>query len=396
MATDRCILHVDMDAFYASIEQRDCPELRGKPVVVGSPPDQRGVVAAASYEAREFGIFSAMPSVQAGRRCEHAVFVPVRMERYQAVSKDVMDILADYTPLLEKLSVDEAFLDVTGSRHLFGSGAEMAESIRERISHELELTASVGVAPNKYLAKLASDMNKPDGVTVVPTDRDEILAFLAPLPVARIWGVGKVSQEKLSKVGIHTIGELQAVPKQQLEAWVGANFAGKLWALSRGVDGRKVETERVEKSISNETTFATDCSDMTTLHSTMVRLAEKVGGRLRAAKKFAGTVQIKVRTDQFDTITRQQAMRPASCKDTEIISSALRLLEGVKIRRPIRLIGVGVSQLVSDPIELESEQLDLFAPPPKAEVEPLDAAMDEVRKNFGSGSIRRAGGLDEG
>ena len=385
----RTILHVDMDAFYASIEQRDHPELRGQPVIVGGG-GPRGVVSAASYEARTFGVRSAMPGARARRLCPQGVFLPVRMQRYGEVSRVLMAILGRFTPLIEPLSVDEAFLDLTGALKLF---PDPARAIKEAVWEELRLTASVGVAPNKFLAKLASDMDKPDGVTVAPTEPEAIRAWLAPLPVERMWGVGAKTAESLRRHGLLTFGDLQSRSLEPLARSVGVRQAERLSRLARGEDDRPVQTEREEKSISNERTFGEDLTDPQAMRRALNALVEKVGGRLRAKGRYAGTASIKVRFGDFRTFTRQQPLSPATHRDADLIAAAMALFERVPLRRGVRLLGFGVTQLCEDPADLAGAQLDLFQPPPTPADDALDQAVDEVRKRFGSASVRRGASI---
>jgi len=384
MSWRRTILHVDMDAFYASIEQRDRPELRGQPVIVGGGGN-RGVVSAASYEARKFGVFSAMPGVRARRLCPDGHFLPVDMQKYRTVSRQLMSILERFTPFIEPLSVDEAFLDVTGSLHLFPA---IGEQIRAAIYEELTLTASVGVAPNKFLAKLASDMNKPDGITRLPESEAEILAFLAALPIKRMWGVGEKSEQKLRAFGIHTFGDVHDKTEETLRSLVGEKQAGKLWRLARGIDERPVVTERVEKSISSERTFSEDLTDPDTMRRMVVQLAEKTGRRLRAKGRLAGTVTLKLRFGDFKTLTRQRALTRPSQRDADLIETALSLFEEVTLKQGVRLLGVGTSNF-REP-ESSAIQLDLFeadkADPADTR---LDEAVDEIRRKFGPDSLKR-------
>jgi len=376
-----------MDAFFTSVEQRDRPELRGKPVVVGSPPDERGVVAAASYEARKFGIHSAMPSREAFRRCPQAVFLPPDGERYGEASRQIREIFERFTPLVEPLSVDEAFLDVTGSLRLFGDGPQIAQQVKDTIRAETQLTASAGVAPNKFLAKLASDMDKPDGLTVVPTDPDEIVSFLAPLPVGRIWGVGKVTQKHLEKAGLHTIGQIQAMDPQRLSRILGEHGAAHLYHLAFGKDDRKVETEHEEKSISNEYTFKHDCSDCDEIRSVLMNLTDKVGRRLRASGKLAALARLKLRWQGFETITRQRPLDPPACDDFTLRAMATELFNNEALIKPVRLIGFGVSNLTTE----APAQLALMMDDEKTRTrnERVSRAVDSLRQTFGADSIHR-------
>ncbi len=377
-----------MDAFFASVEQRDHPEYKGKPVVIGSPPDQRGVVSAASYEARKYGIHSAMPSREAGRLCPHAVFLPVNMARYAEVSSQVFQILERFTPLVEPISIDEAFLDVTGARRFYGDGPEIAQRIRAAIREETQLTASAGVATNKFLAKLASDMHKPDGMTVVPSVPDEIRAFLAPLHVGRVWGVGKVTLRLLEDQGIHTIGDLQNCPLDRLIRITGQHAARHLQRLSWGEDAREIELDSEEKSISREHTFSADCRKRARLENVLKDLVEDVGRRLRAAEKFATVVHLKLRWQGFQTITRQRKLGSACADDFRLRAAAQELLAAQPLEKPVRLIGFGVSGLTRQPMD----QLDLFAEPhvQHQRRERLSQTVDKIRDQFGAHSIHRA------
>ncbi len=389
-------LHVDMDAFFASVEQHDRPELRGKPVVVGSPPDQRGVVSAASYEARQFGIHSAMPSRTAYQKCPHAIFLPVNGTRYRAVSRQIMRIFESYTPLVQPLSIDEAFLDVTGAQRLFGDGTAIAEKIREDIRRETGLTASVGIAPNMFLAKIASDMNKPDGLTLVPFAQDAIERFLAPLPISRMWGVGKVTRKRLLSLGLTTIGDLQQCASGDLERAVGAHAAAVYYRLARGIDHRQIEMDAGEKSISNETTFKDDLTDRDEIEAAFKRLIDKVGARLRKAGLFASTVQIKLRWSDFSTITRQMRLAPPCCDDITLRETGLELLTRNLRHRPVRLIGFGVSGLRTTD-QTDTQQLNLFEQPDTARNEKrkrLSWVTDDIRTRYGNKSLKRGSDLD--
>ncbi len=383
----RTILHVDMDAFYTSVEQHDHPEYRGRPVVVGAPPDKRGVVAAASYEARRYGIRSAMPSREAGRRCPDAVFLPPNMRRYQQVSRHIHAVFERYTPLVEPLSIDEAFLDVTGSRRLFGTGEQIAARIKHDIRSETGLTASVGVAVNKFLAKLASDLEKPDGLTVVPRSREGAAAFLAPLPVGRIWGVGPVTQAALEAKGYRTIGDLQQAAAPALAALVGAHAAGHLLSLAWGADDREVETGREEKSLSREHTFDVDCRSPETVRGVLDELVEDVGRRLREGGLYAGVGRLKLRWAGFQTITRQRTFRPPVCDDFSLLAAAHALLEAEQPLKAVRLVGFGVGRLEPH----AEEQLDLFAgeQATRGRHERLSQAVDAIRRRLGEDTIRR-------
>ena len=386
------ILHVDMDAFYAAIEALDHPEWRGLPLVVGSPPDQRGVVATCSYEARRYGIHSAMPSRTAGKLCPQAVFVSPRMERYAEISAQIMTIFEEFTPLVEPLSLDEAFLDVSGVLRIWDDVVTIARELKERIKTRTGLTASVGIAPNKFLAKMASDMNKPDGLTVVPVIEPEIMAFLAPLPVTKMWGIGKVTGARLAKENIRMIGQLQALDLWALERLFGKAGAVDMADLVRGRDSRPVITHWEEKSVSNEHTFAEDESDIERVRQHLLELAEEVGGRLRKSGKLARTAQIKLRFGDFSTITRQMSFPAALNSDRELIACALALFERERVQRAIRLVGFGVSNLVT-PDQAVPAQQELFAESsgrgPDGRNRKIDQAVDALRHSFGSDAIKR-------
>lgn len=393
MATpsDREILHVDMDAFFAAIEQRDHPELRGKPVIVGAPPDQRGVVSTCSYEARVFGVRSAMPSREAFRRCPQAAFLPPDMARYSAVSRQVFGICERFTPWVESLSIDEAFLDVTGSKKLFGDGAAVGALLRAAIQKETGLTASVGVAGNKFLAKLASDINKPNGLTIVPRDRADILAFLAPQPVGRLWGVGQVLRERLEQQGFHTIGDIQKVAEADLAAVTGPHAARHLLRLAFGEDARDIETEAEEKSISREHTFLTDCRDPERIRAVLRDLTDEVGRRLRASERFSGVGKIKLRWANFQTMTRQRAFETPACDDFSLRNMAIDLFNAEPLVQPVRLIGFGVTALSA----ARQEQLGLFDAPitRRDRNEALCRTVDHLRDSLGTDRVVRADDL---
>ena len=382
-----------MDAFFAAVEVRDCPELKGKPVVIGSPRDQRGVVSTCSYEARKFGIHSGMPSRTAAQRCPNAIFLPVRMARYQEVSEQIMEVFQRFTPYVQPLSCDEAFLDVTGSIHLFGDGPEIARKVKAAILEETGLTCSVGVAPNLFLAKIASDMNKPDGLTLVPFSEKLIPAFLAPLPIKRMWGAGGKTRAILEAHNLHTIGDLQTADPAKLAAWIGENAATAFRRRAFGIDDRAVETESEEKSISNEITFGEDETDPEVIEAHLLDLADKVGGRLRRAGFYAATTQIKVRWKDFTTITRQRRIDPPCCDDITLRETALSLLRKEGLHSPVRLIGFGVSGLRET---ADAPQMDLFQTSEKqtsTKREALSRAVDAIRARFGKTSIRRGSSM---
>jgi DNA polymerase-4 len=382
----RVILHVDMDAFYASIEQRDNPELRGKPVVVGGA--NRGVVAAASYESRVFGIRSAMPMAEARRRCPDIIRIAPRMAHYQSVSREIFGVFREFTPLVEGLSLDEAFLDVTSSRRLFGNGHNIAVAVKDRIRERTGLTASVGVATNKLVAKIASDLDKPDGLFVVAADR--VHDILDPLPVSVIPGIGKQTLSRLHAVGVRTIAELRSAPDRDLEPVFG-RFTRRTRERASGIDDRPVIASRAEKSISNEQTYDTDLCDRREMQRQLLRLTERTAGRLRKAGLCAGTVHVKVRQSDFKTFTRQKRLTPPGNGTDQIYAVARELLDAWLNANPdahIRLLGVGSSSLAP------AEQPDLFADGDTSPASDFDRTVDEIRDRFGSDSLTRARTLD--
>jgi DNA polymerase-4 len=378
----RKILHVDMDAFYASVEQRDDPSLLGKPVVVGGRPNSRGVVSAASYEARKFGIHSAMPIAEVYRRCPHAVFLPVNIQKYREVSKQIRQIFLTYTPMVEPLSLDEAFLDVTGSTSLFGPADEIAFIIKQRIQQELNLTASVGLACNKFLAKLASDLRKPDGFVVVQPDR--VQEFLDPLSVERIWGVGKKTAEQLHTLNIRTVRDLRNLEQGYLTQLLGV-IGSQLYLLARGIDDRPVESDRVVKSIGRETTFATDIADRDLLETVLLKLSIDVGRSARKESLKGKTITLKVKYSDFRAISRSHTLTRAINLDDMIYQEVCHLLGEVALKQPLRLIGVTLSNLT----DKEESQLSLFIEP-RQDSENLTKVIDLVKAKYGETSITRA------
>jgi DNA polymerase-4 len=389
MTSKRSILHVDMDAFFASVEQRDFPELKGTPLVVGGSSDQRGVVSAASYEARKFGIHSAMPLREAYRRCPHAVFRPGRMQAYRLVSKQVFAIFDRYTPLLQPLSVDEAFLDITGVLHLWeGDEVKLGQALRAEIFEKCHLTASVGIAGNKFLAKLASDMDKPDGLTLVPREAEEIRAFLAPLDVGRVWGVGAKTKQELNRKGIHRVGDLQQAGVRLLAGMFGERSGQHLFALANGWDERPVHEPEAEKSISNEHTYDKNQRDRSVHHQTLLRLTEKVGRRLRASGYWAGCVQIKIRSHEFKTFSRQRQLSLPTRRDQDLFEVVCALYDAFNPTWPVRLLGVGVTHLQDRP-EGKGMQLDLFAEPDEPKSTALDETVDKIREKYGVNAVKR-------
>jgi len=383
----RSILHVDMDAFFASIEQRDRPELRGRPVLVGGA-GPRGVVAAASYEARTFGCHSAQPMGVALRRCPAAVVVPPDGKRYHAVSEQLFGIFRDVTPVVEPLSVDEAFLDVTGTERLLGSDVEVARDVKRRVREELSLTASVGVAGNKFLAKLASDLEKPDGLTVI---RDEdVDRILPPLPVERLWGVGRVTAERLHARGVKTVGDLRAWTPKMLEDAFGSS-GDHFWRLARGLDTRDVVPDSRAKSLSQERTFSVDVEDAGHVRDVLRGQVEHVARRVRRHGYKARTVGVKIRYGNFETITRRYTLPAPTDVTAELLAAALLLFDRWARRgyRPVRLIGMGASNLESH----VEEQLGLFEQPAAKRNKRLDEALDAIQDRFGGAAIQRGLGV---
>ncbi|GGH39202.1 DNA polymerase IV [Microbacterium album] len=381
------ILHVDMDAFYAAVEVLHDPSLRGKPLIIGAV-DARSVVSSASYEARRFGVRSAMPVGQALRLCPQAIVVPPHFDRYRAVSAQVMEIFRSITPLVEPLSIDEAFLDVRGARRLWGTPGEVARLIRRRVFAETGLTASVGVAATKHVAKMASTIAKPDGLLIVPARDTQ--GFLDPRPVRAMWGVGPKAAEALESRAIRTIEDIRRTPPHVLERAIGPAGAARIAQLARGIDPREVETTRVEKSIGHEETFETDVSDVELLRAELLRLSDRVGARLRRAGLEAAGVAIKVRFSDFSTITRSATLPDPTAVGQRIGEAARELLGAVDLRLPIRLIGVRAERLVpagSGGARLWDDDEDWRR---------VENALDGALARFGRGAVTRATFLREG
>lgn len=375
------ILHVDMDAFFVSVELLRRPELRGKPVLVGGTAG-RGVVAAASYEARRFGVNSAMPMSIALQRCPNAIVLRGDYRRYSEYSERVMTIFRELTPLVEPLSIDEAFLDVSGARRLHGSPAEIAWTIRRRVHEETGLTCSVGVAASKYVAKVASSRAKPDGMLVVPAA--ETTAFLHPLPVSALWGVGRVTEQSLLKLGLRTVGDVAEMPEEALTRAVGPALAARLSRLADGVDPRDVETRRIEKSIGHETTFHHDLVAHDEIARELLRLANDVGVRLRQAGMLARTVTLKLRYGDFTTVTRSRTLAEPTDVARRIYEEALVPLgDLVGDGRRVRLIGVRAEHL-----RHAGDGAPLWDP--DEEWRDAERTIDEVSRRFGRGAVRPA------
>jgi DNA polymerase IV len=383
---NRAILHVDMDAFYASVEQHDQPDLKGKPVIVGGT-GARGVVAAASYEVRRFGVHSAMPMSEALRRCPHAICIPPRMRRYKEASKQVFAVFHQFTPQVEGLSLDEAFLDLTASVKLFGAASDIAHEIKRRIRETTGLTASVGLASNKLLAKIASDLGKPDGFVWIRPD--EVATVLDPLPIRRLSGVGKKTAARLEEHGIHTLGQLRLAPDSVLWPLFG-RFTQRMRERAAGVDERPVVSDWEEKSISAEETFEHDIRKHDELYAELASLADRTCERMRARQLMASQVYVKIRRRDFTTYTRQQTFSPPTQDSRLIVWIATRLLKTwlqTQPRAAIRLLGVGVAALSP------AQQLDLFAAARSPGTDPLGNVLDRIHEKFGEESITRATGL---
>ena len=381
-SAERMILHVDMDAFYASVEQLDDPSLEGQPVVVGGL-GPRGVVATANYPARKFGVHSAMPMGRARRLCPQARFIRPRMERYREKSSEVFRILRNFTPLLEGLSLDEAFLDVTGSLKLFGGPEEIGVRVKQEIQQLTGLTASVGMAHNKFLAKLASDAQKPDGLLWVRPD--QVRAFLDPMPVSRLWGIGKQTAPRLRALGILTIGQLRRADDTALQPVLG-NRVGHFQRLARGEDERPVETSRPDKSISHEVTFDSDIVDGSELLAELQRQAESVARRLRAQGLMARTVVVKIRDGSFRTVTRSRSLRACTSNTRTLYRMARALFENWRASHratPIRLLGVGAAGL--EPANA-GEQAVGDRRDSRADRD-LDRVFDDINRRYGEAGI---------
>lgn len=387
----RRILHLDMDAFFAAVEQLDFPQYRGKPVIVGADPKGgagRGVVATASYEARKYGVHSALPISLAYQRCPHAVYLRGRYERYSEISRQLIATLNEFTPVIEKISIDEAFLDITKSLALFGSAEKIGHQIKKRIYDDLGLVASIGIAPNKFLAKVASDLEKPDGFVVVKEGEEK--EFLKSLPISRLWGVGKKTEAALKQMDIETIGQIAHMPEQDLSRRFG-KWGSALWRLANGIDPRSVKPWETQKSISQETTFDEDTGDEEAIHKTLLGLAESLSRLMRKSKLKGRTVTLKIRLEDFSTFTRSKTL-------SDFVDST-QILKGVAIglykkfnkkNMKVRLLGIGVSQLNS----VSGEQLGLFE-----QEAPLDARMtkllDSLQDKYGEGAVKRASLLDK-
>jgi nucleotidyltransferase/DNA polymerase involved in DNA repair len=384
----RTILHVDMDQFYAAVEVKRHPELKGKPVIVGSDPKGgkgRGVVSTASYEARKFGVRSAMPISTAFRLCPQGAFLPVDMDAYIAESGAIHEVFEALTPMVEPISLDEAFLDVTASRMLFGDGESCARWVQAEIFRTTALSCSVGVASNKFVAKVASDLRKPGGLVVVPPGGER--EFLAPLEVGRLWGVGKVAEARLKELGVRRVGELLTLGNDPLRKALGGNWAEHLLALARGEDARPVESGRESKSIGRETTFEVDTREIEILRPTLGDLAEDVAARLRRHGFVCGTLQLKYRFEGFETHTRQRPLEPATCHSPELFAAAWGEMEAVLKAdgRRLRLVGLSAMNLLAE----GAGQGELFGRD-RERLRRLDQAVDALRERMGGDILKRA------
>jgi len=377
----RRIMHIDLDAFFVSVEQAENPELQGKPVVVGGRPEGRGVVASASYEARVSGLHAGMPLTTATRLCPQAIFIEGSFPKYRDASQRFMAILADFSPFLEPVSLDEAYLDVIGFESIYGSIHQMAAKIKQRIKNELGLCASVGIASCKVVAKVASELSKPDGLLEVAAGKER--SFLAPLPIAKLPGIGKKTGRILNGLGINTIGKLSTMPPSALKSHFGVS-GELLWRYANGIDDREVEPPSAAKSISRETTFGKDTRDHRQLQATLRYLGERVGAELRQQGKPARCVSLKLRYADFTTITRRHTLKQATNTDQTIFDTGVKLLKRAlsQEKQPVRLIGIGVSSLVETGRQLD--MLDSSA----QRLEQLNRAIDRIRKKYGFTAIQ--------
>ncbi|OGW75285.1 MAG: hypothetical protein A2Z72_00970 [Omnitrophica bacterium RBG_13_46_9] len=386
MSKERYIAHVDMDAFFAAIEQRDDPGLRGKPVIVGADPKGgkgRGVVSTCSYEARKFGIHSAMPISIAYRKCAHGIFLPVDAEKYSRVSHKMYDILYDFTPEIEPISIDEAFLDISASHHLFGGPQKLCQSIKSRIKDDIGLTASIGLAPTKMAAKIASDLKKPDGFVEVA--EENLLDFLRPLDISKLWGLGAKSERLLRGMNINTVGDLAKMDINELEDLFGKNGA-HFWNLANGIDEREVETACGAKSVSNEVTFDSDTSDKEKIEGALMLLCEKVSSRLRQDGLKGKTITLKIRLQGFYTFTRAVTVEVPNNFADVLYKEAKRLYNRFDTKgKRVRLVGVRVSNLF--PASLQNSLFEKYT---DKKIENIHKAVDKIKEKFGDTSIHRA------
>lgn len=391
MIMNRVILHIDMDAFYASVEQMDNPALKGKPVIVGGTSN-RGVVSAASYEARKFGIHSAVPIFQAKQKCPEGVYLPVRMNRYQEVSRQVMEILKGFSPLIEQVSIDEAYMDISGVDKLLGLPRDIGLEVKGRIRETTSLTCSIGIAPNKFLAKVASDMDKPDGLTIVPPEK--VPQFIDRLSIEKVPGVGKKTVQTLNKMGVLTLGDIQQLSEHELLKKTG-KFGQRLLKLSRGIDETPVVPHITSKSISSEQTLAVNTNDREILKKQLLIQSEIVGRRARGKGVGGTTVTLKLKRADFTQMTRSVTIEEATHSTNTIYEQGLKLLGQVKTSTKFRLIGIGLSNFV--PREEMPKQLSLFGKTGALDRswEDVEKAMDTIKERFGRDAIKRGGLLKD-
>ena len=375
-------MHVDMDAFFASVEQEDNPELKRKPVIVGGVYlSNRGVVSTASYEARKYGVHSAMPIIKAKQLCPNGIYLPGRHRRYEEISQQIFAIFRSYTPVVEKLSIDEAFLDLTGCHRLFGSSREIGEMIKKEIKNKTGLVASIGIAPNKFIAKLASTLDKPNGFMII--DEEEVNEVIDPLPISKMWGVGDKTEKKLRDIGIKTIGMLKSLSLHELTNMFG-KFGQNLYYLSRGIDQREIEAESETKSISQEETFSSNLSDDERIHAALMKLVEKVTRRLRKKNLRGSTIFIKIRYNDFSTYTRRKTLNQTVNQTDIVFTIAKKLIHDNNLtKKPVRLLGIGISNLTDE----KSKQLSLFAD--DSNKNKLTNTIDKIRDKYGEGSVKR-------
>ncbi|MGM0567909.1 MAG: DNA polymerase IV [Elusimicrobiota bacterium] len=385
--TKRFIIHVDMDAFFASVEQRDNPALKGRPVIVGADPKSgrgRGVVAACSYTARKYGIHSAMPISRAYRKCPSAVFLPVNMKKYQNESDKIFSIINTFSPKVQKLSIDEAFLDISGSFHLFKSPENAGLQLQNKIKNKRGISASVGLAPNKFLAKLASEHKKPDGFFVIK--KDSAAGFLEKLEINKVQGIGEKTAHKMNSMGINTIKDLLAFKRKDIIAKFGKNGI-RFFNLARGIDNSPVKSEAPPKSVSNEHTFPEDVSGDEKIKAVLLRLSDKVASRLRAGGLSGCRVSIKIRSGDFKTYTRAKSSQNQLNTTEDIYSRVCNLYKKLRLKKKIRLVGVKVDGFNS----LKQKQLDLFQKKQNEKEVKLNRTVDQIRNKYGPSSIYRAG-----
>jgi len=378
------ILHIDMDAFYASVEQLDNPQLKGKGVIVGGL-SSRSVVSAASYEARKFGIHSAMPMFQARKKCPQGVFIRPRMKRYKDISKKIMSLLSEYSPLVEPVSIDEAYVDVIGCERLHGDPVKIAASIKQKIKENFKLTCSVGVGPNKFIAKIASDLEKPDGLSVIMPD--QVPPFLDSLPVHKVPGVGKTRRIQLDRMGIKTLGDVKKYSQEIIISRLG-KFGRRILALADGIDDSPVITDDSYKSVSTEETFGEDIADKDLLNNYILQQSESVAGQLRQTGVRAKTITLKIKHADFKQVTRSVTLPTPTQSSKTIHLAASKLLEAYRIRTKVRLIGVGASGLVSGtvPVQMGIFEKENIA---KHHWEKVDRAMDSITKKYGKKVVKR-------